>query len=117
VSEAFVLLRNDAHAAAHDLARTEPFNAAGTQVFGRRVLLAHLSPEQRWTAEGVGDVLAVFTEAVPIELIPDDELGRIATEAWNIRHSPTATKLRAGDGLAWDDERFEHEGHPRPGDD
>ena len=111
MSEAFVLLRDDAHAAAHELARTEPFNA-GTQVFGRRVLLAQLSPEQRSTAASLDDVLAVFTEAVPMELMPDDDLGRIATEAWNIRHSPTANKLRPGDGLAWDDERFEHEGHP-----
>ena len=112
MSEAFVLLRDDAHAAAHELARAEPFNAAGTQVFGRRVLLAHLSPEQCSSAASVGDVLGVFTDAVPIELIPDDDVGRIATEAWNVRHSPTANKLRAGDGLAWDDERFEPEGHP-----
>jgi hypothetical protein len=114
VSETFVLLRNEAHAGAHELARTEPFNAAGTQVFGRRVLIAHLSDEQSSSAERIDAVLGVFTDAVPANLIPDDDLGRIATEAWNSRHATPGDKSRVGDGMAWDHEHFEHEGHPRP---
>jgi hypothetical protein len=116
VSEAFVLLRSEAHAGASELARTEPFNASGAQVFGRRVLIAHLSDEQCSSAQGVDEVLGVFTDAVPDDLIPDDDLGRIATEAWNSRHSAAPKKLRVGDGMAWDDARFEREGHP-PSDD
>jgi hypothetical protein len=61
---------------------------------------------------GGDDVLGVFHDLVPFDLLPDDTLGRIATEAWNSRCEQRAGPARVGDGAMWDDPRFESEGRP-----
>jgi hypothetical protein len=112
VTEVLVLLSAAAHVSAHEMAITEAFRGSGVQIFGGRVLTARLPPEARARIAEFDDVEGVFEGPVPIDSLPDDPVGRIATEAWNARRRTRDEKSgRIGEGAAWDDPRFDPEGH------
>ena len=98
-----MLLRKSAQVSAQQMARTEPFSGAGVQVFGQRVLTANLSNEACSVVADSDDVEQVFDGLVPLELLPEDAVGQVATQAWNSRRGESSHKVRIGDGAAWDD--------------
>lgn len=105
-----MLLNAAAHVSAKEMAQTEPFRGSGVQIFGERVLTARLSAESCAVVGSRDDVEGVFEGAVPIDSLPEDPIGRIATEAWNARRSSQFGKSRMGEGAAWDDPGFDPEG-------
>ena len=116
MNEVLVLLDADARTTTRELAARAPLSGAGAQLFGDRVAIARLEPDDCAALAGVDGVCGVFEEAVPADVeVPADLAGRLAVEAWNQRKSATAMaepKQRIGDGAAWDDPRFEREGEP-----
>jgi len=111
-----VLLDADAPTTSRELAAREPLSRAGTQLFGDRVAIARLEPDDCAALAGVIGVCGVFEGALPDDVVvPADLAGRLAVAAWNERKSAAAIagpKQRVGDGAAWDDPRFEREGEP-----
>ena len=111
-----MLLDADGPTTARELAAREPLSGAGTQLFGDRVAIASLDPDDCVVLAGVDGVCGVFEGALPTDVdVPTDLAGRLAVEAWNQRKSAAAIaepKQRIGDGAAWDDPRFEREGDP-----
>jgi hypothetical protein len=88
-----------------------PVAFSGAQLFGDRVLIvrvAHTDISQVALLDGVS---GVYTGEVPEDAeLPTDTAGRAAVSAWNARKGTAAPKQRIGEGLPWDDPRFEREG-------
>ena len=117
MDEVLVLLDPDAPTTTRDLVARAPLASAGAQLFGDRVVIARLEPDDCVALAGIDGVCGVFEGQLPSDVdVPTDLAGRLAVEAWNQRKSAAAIaepKPRIGDGAAWDDPRFEREGEPR----
>jgi hypothetical protein len=120
VNEVLIVLSTAGQLTARDLAVQEPISLAGPQLFGDRVLIAHLAPSDYEVVSAIDGVSGVFQGPVPMDLEPpDDPAAKLAIDAWNSRKNASAVaKERIGDGVAWDDPRFEREGsQDQPGED
>jgi hypothetical protein len=112
VGEVLVLLSASAPWTARGLVERAPVDFGGAQLFGDRVLLARLNTADVVKLTAIEGVSGVYTDVVPTSAdLPADPAGRVAVAAWNARRRP---KQRIGDGVAWDDPRFEPEGRPGP---
>ncbi|MFL5675149.1 MAG: hypothetical protein ACJ779_09090 [Chloroflexota bacterium] len=80
------------------------------QVYGSRVWIVDSAVEGGWPG-----VVRSYAGHVPddVERAVEDETGRLAISAWNLRHSASfaATREnRVGEGRSWGDEGVEPEG-------
>jgi hypothetical protein len=114
MSEVLVVLGSTAQLTARDLAEREPFVAGGPQLFGSRVLIVSLNTSDCESVATIDGVSGVYEDTVPDDAdLPDDPIGKLAVQAWNLRKDrSTAFSPRVGDGVAWDDPRFQLEGRP-----